>query len=224
MLFAVLIRAAPWYDDWSFLTYMLFCAVVLRWVYLVINKMVASPQQRRAAQRLAQLQNKRVVGHLVDFTTWPDAPVREAARQALISMLPKLQTADASLLSAQQQGILRGMLHRRHVETEPALQIAILKAYEQVGDERALHAVNALATMRPSTKNRQRVRVAAQECLPFLQQRHHRQVSSQTLLRPTEQNTSEPPQEILLRPAREQSAQLPQELLRPLAGDETIGS
>jgi HEAT repeat protein len=224
MLFVVLVRAAPWYDDWSFLTYMLFCAVVLRWVYLVINRMVASPQQRQAAQRLTQLQDKRVVGHLVDFCTWPDALVRQAARKALVSMLPQLQAADASLLSSEQQGVLRGMLHRRHVEAEPGLQIAILKAYEQMGDERALPAVNALATMRSNTKNRQRVRVAAEECLPFLQQRRQRQVSSQTLLRPTQLNTPEPPREVLLRAAHDPSASNPAELLRPNASDDPAGT
>jgi hypothetical protein len=218
--FVVLLRAQPWEDEFGFVVYLGLCVAVLRWGYLILNHMVASPQQRRAAQRLAQLQDKRLVGYLVDFCTWPDEPVRRAAKRALTRMLPGLQPADAGLLSPAQQGVLRGFLHRRYTDTETGLQVAILKAYEQIGDERSLSAVRGLANINPRTRERERVKEAANACLPFLQQRRERQHSSQTLLRPTTATSSEPPRQILLRPVTDQSTANPDELLRADLGSE----
>ena len=64
----------------------------------------------------------------------------------------------------------------------------------------------------------ERGRIAA--CLPFLLQRHERQHSSQTLLRPTTATPTEPPRQVLLRPATEQSSTDPTQLLRADLGSE----
>jgi hypothetical protein len=216
--FAVLLRTQPWDDEIGCVVYVGLCVAVLRWGYLIINNMVASPQQRRAAKRLTQLQDKRLVGHLVDFSVWPDEPVRQAAKRALIQMLPQLKPADAGLISPAQQGVLRSFLHRRYSDSQTELQIAILQAYEQIGDERAMTAVQGLANLNARTRDRQRVKDAANSCLPFLQQRRERQHSSQTLLRPTTAAEATPPREVLLRPAAEQSGANPAELLRANLG------
>jgi hypothetical protein len=190
----------------------------MRCAYLILNNLITSPRQRQAAQRLAQMQDKRIIGHLVDFCTWPDDTVRQAARAALTQMLPRLKPVEAALLTPDQQGILRGFLQRRHVEADSELQVAILKAYEQIGDERALPAVSALANINPRSRERKRVKEAAEACLPFLQQRRERQHSSQTLLRPTTA-TSEPQRNVLLRPVQERNETSPNELLRANLGE-----
>jgi hypothetical protein len=93
------------------------------------------------------------------------------------------------------------------------LTLAILKAWEQVGDEKALPAVERLAAGTWDS----RVRAAADACLPALRQRAELARQRDTLLRPA--SAPGTGSEVLLRPAAgpgETSAAL---LLRPVEGE-----
>lgn len=75
------------------------------------------------------------------------------------------------------------------------LILAILRALEQVGDEKALPAVERLVEIEPYHK----VGRAAEACLPALRQRVEQARLAQTLLRPA--SAPNAPSEVLLRPA-----------------------
>jgi hypothetical protein len=93
------------------------------------------------------------------------------------------------------------------------LKIAALRALEQVGDETALPVVEKLAKSAGDTQ----VRFAAQECLPFLQQRADQVRVEQTLLRASGPGSSA---DVLLRPASNGAEAAPQQLLRASRVDE----
>lgn len=164
-------------------------------------------QQRNSISRvLAKFDDVRAVGFLAEALEFRDKHTRQAAAEALIRLLPRLKASDAHLLNAKQRAILLRTFNRP--ASSAALIVAILKAYEQVGDESALEPVRSLLTaLNP------RVQEAATECLPFLESRIAQQRASQTLLRASSPIETATP-DMLLRPALESGETNPQELLR----------
>jgi hypothetical protein len=191
-----------------------------------------SRKARQATRRLSTLEDVRAIGGLVEtlyfnYDLNGDAP----AREALIRLLPRLQASDSGLLTERHAAWLRQMLNAlpyatgnpfrrfsqrlsRRQDALPRLQIAILKAFEQVGDSNSLPAVDHLARRAANPE----VRKAAGECLPFLQARLEQERAVQTLLRAA--SASEPDPGILLRPVRGDRAQDPDALVRPSAAPE----
>jgi hypothetical protein len=95
--------------------------------------------------------------------------------------------------------------------------VAVLQALEQHGSSRILPCIEHLANEKPRSAAQQRVRAAAQACLPSLLERAERERLAETLLRPTA--TPEPPADNLLRPAQDTAEIAPHELLRPTGGE-----
>jgi len=181
---------------------------------------------REAIQKLQEVADVASVGPLIDALKLDDLKVRESARTALIELLPRLQPEDAALLNTAQRAKLCSVLsipvenplykdvaavfrpaHDRAVN----LRVAILQAFAQVGDERALRIVERLAGAEANTHGERRIREAAQQCLPVLQERVRQLNAPSTLLRASA--VAESP-DILLRPAMEGGATAPGELLR----------
>ena len=79
------------------------------------------------------------------------------------------------------------------------LILAVLKAFERVGDASALPSVERLATALGKTSAERRIREAALECLPFLRWRIEQMHATQTLLRSA--NPPDTPPAVLLRPS-----------------------
>lgn len=97
------------------------------------------------------------------------------------------------------------------------LVVRILQVVQQVGSPRLLNDVRRMAANSGQSEAGRRVRAAALECLPALQQRANRAEEEarrareeKTLLRP-----SQPSDDWLLRPAQSTGMARPQELLRP---------
>jgi hypothetical protein len=91
-----------------------------------------------------------------------------ASHPALSRLLPKLSAGNCGLLQEQHCDILRKFAGSRVVRiSRVPLVIAILKAYEQVGDEEDIPVVEKLAAGAGYGKYRQ-VRLVAEECLPAL--------------------------------------------------------
>ena len=110
--------------------------------------------------------------------------------QSLSSLLPRLQASDAKNLLPRHISILNNELtHRRTLKWKPRVGtdhiLTVLKALEQVGDETSLTAVEKLVHITKSEK----VREAAEACLPFLQQRAV--LGKHTLLRAASHNTAD---------------------------------
>lgn len=167
--------------------------------------------QRQARKKfrlelLEKLENdKRAIGHLLMFiSSGPSEEVTPYAINMLKTLLPSLHMDDANVIQLDQQEALVKLL--RH--EDKGLVVAVLKALEQIGDERALVPVERLAMQ---TKYPQ-VQQAAQECLPYLQTRAQEKERVLTLLRPSDSPTAP---ETLLRPTSAATDDAQEQLLRP---------
>ena len=125
-------------------------------------------------------------------------------------LLPQLHAGDAQAWTPRQYQALLQLLLTPLKDIDLAL--CVLKALEQIGDARAILSVTALMNA-PTGVGTIRLRTAAQECLPYLQQRAEVQTQLQTLLRPMKPHDSS---ETLLRSATPTTLDAPNEqLLRP---------
>lgn len=159
---------------------------------------------------LANVQDLRIAGPLLEIAAVEDGSARGLAMQILRHLLPRFRASDARLLTDNQHTMLLRALTRQDAALEFVL--AALKALEQIGDLRALPVVESLATGRRVTADPKRVQSAAQECLPYLLIRCEQQRASQTLLRAS--SSSSTPAADLLRPAHGTGDTSSTELLR----------
>lgn len=154
------------------------------------------------AQNLEDLDDVRAVGPLVEMFSGLEPRSQDAARKSLIDLLPRLQSSDTGLLDANQRRLMRrflgGIPLRRFKEHSP-LAIAILQAYEKIGDREDLPIVERLARGYGWAADPQ-VRAAATACLTPLRQIVEMQRDPQTLLRASADTVAAG--EILLRPAQ----------------------
>jgi len=156
------------------------------------------------------------IGSLTEMLEIDSIPVRNMAKAKLTQLLPQLKASDAALLSAAQRRRLNLFLgaHRfdlgyrdiRELWSKQArqrdleFQLAILKAYEQVGDADCLPAVQSLA--HPTVHYKlvpPEVVDAAQQCLLFLEPMLAQDRASKQLLRASSASDVLP--DTLLRPA-----------------------
>lgn len=174
-----------------------------------IGTAVVSQTARAAALAIARFDDVRAVGPLAEALEFKDKYVLSIASRALIRLLPHMQASDASLLSPAQ----RACLDRVMKGGNPELILAVLKAWEQVGDADAIDNVQDLAYGRMEGGRYPKVVAAARECLPFLRQSAERHQVGAQLLRPVDNSVTSPRD--LLRPASsDASTTPPNELLR----------
>ena len=177
---------------------------------LVAASAAVSQRQKAASVRLALFNHVRVVGPLAEALGYQDKGVQSIAAKKLTELLPQMKASDASLISPEQRGALNKALRGKNIE----LILAILKAWEQVGDTKAIEEVEKLAAGRGYGGRNPKVVAAAQECLPFLRQSAERQQVSAQLLRASDGNLT--PSDVLLRPAMPRASTEPaDQLLRP---------
>jgi hypothetical protein len=191
------------------------------WVIILFSMVVgaASKVQKEAATRLAELDDIRAVGLLAETLETGDRALQAIVPGALIRLLPRLQASDAYLLDAKQRKILNRALKQARSGRNAELAEAILKAYEQVGDESSLAEVKALADLPPQRSVKiQRIADAARACLPYLVRRIEQERAAQSLLRAASAPTALP--DTLLRAASGVRADAPEELLRAAAPDQ----
>jgi hypothetical protein len=201
--------------------------IALASIAIVLSQ--SSKRGRKAVEELASNDDVNMIGPLLDARNLPDGKTRHKTTAELIQLLPRLRASDAELLTPAQHGKLRSLLNMSQTNVMnkdvwslfgPAnaqmvdLQIAILKAFEQIGDEKALPIVERLADQQAKTAVQKRLKQAAIECLPSLQQRIELNETSKALLRPAESPISS---EELLRPATHVGELVPDRLLRPVA-------
>lgn len=166
--------------------------------------------RKRIAHNLTFYNDIRAVGPLAEALEYRDVDLREQAKIALIRLLPRLQASDAVLFTTEQRNRLYRALNSPDVE----FVLAILKALEQIGDAKALPYVEKLASGGDAANGEERVRRAAQACLPYLRERAERETP--TLLRAASVVESAP--NSLLRPAAAGNDAEPEQLLRASAG------
>jgi hypothetical protein len=177
---------------------------------LLFSSKAASQRHQAATATLARFDDVRAVGPLAEALEFQDKHVRPYAVQSLIRLLPRLKASNASLLNVQQRACLNRALNGENTE----LTLAILKAWEQVGDVAAITVVDRLAKNQRRGRQMPEVIVAAQECLRFLRQSTERRQSDSELLRPA--GADQTSSDVLLRPVGpHSSAESANQLLRP---------
>jgi hypothetical protein len=172
-------------------------------------------RKKSAVEKLANQQDLWAVGPLADMLASPDSHARTIASRGLAVLLPQLKASDGALLNNSQRENLRRAFTLWHLP----LALAVLKAYQQIGDERDVGTVRGLLQADDSRECIARhpaVREAAYECLPFLLEKSKLSYGRQILLRPAEQPPT--PTAELLRPASAGNSSDPQHLLRPATG------
>jgi hypothetical protein len=171
-----------------------------------------SSTQQNATLALTRYNDVRATGALTMGLAFQDTKLRQAAEQKLVDLLPRMHASDTHLLNEIHRAALNKQLDRS--QANPALVKAILLAWQQVGDEKALPHVESLSR---DEKRPPAIRQAAADCLPFLQQRVAEMKMAQTLLRASDSGEIRPGE--LLRAAYGVTAVNPSELLRADAGD-----
>ncbi len=116
---------------------------------LVVSAMAATERREKLAKQLAQFDDKRAVGPLIEALGYHDPLTVNAAITALTRLLPELRASDRYLLNEEQRAILNNVLlnasRLKASAVKPELALAILKALGQVGDAAALPAVEKVA-------------------------------------------------------------------------------
>lgn len=179
---------------------------------LTVALSAMSQKQKDTTKALAQFDDVRAVGAFAEALEVPEKDVVAVAERKLRELLPRLQASDAPLLDAQQRAILNKKLLTGNAD----LVLAILKAYEQVGDSTAVANVETLSRGTKKWDEASDVVQAARACLPFLQERLRRAEQEQTLLRASDGNQTAP--ETLLRPAAPTQDAQAETLLRATNG------
>ena|SRR5579871_763535 len=171
----------------------------------------ASKRQKEATAELARLEALPLaaVGPFTDALGYGKKDMTAVASDKLVALLPRLQFSDAHLLNQEQRQILnRQCLSGKNT----ALTLAILKAYEQVGDAGAVPTVQRLAEGKRRAARDKQIQQAAAECLPQLMLCVERATAEQQLLRGASEPAATP--ETLLRAASGVSEADPSQLLR----------
>ncbi len=178
-----------------------------------------SPARVAMMRKQVQERDIKAVGALAEALEWPEEDLQYEAGAALTFLLPMLKANNASLLNARQRYSLHKVLNIQNVRLHGDLMLAILHAFEQVGDTAAIPYVVQLAAAKPRNSSEAAVVRAAQECLPFLHLCAGNNSASQSLLRASSQSYS-PAGDNLLRPAKESPETKPEQLLRPIMRDD----
>ena len=182
----------------------------------------------RATHRIEVVDDLRFVGLLVELLEFGNPSVHRMAKAQLTRLLPQLKASDAALLNMVQRRKLNRFVgvdpyepnfliglrsirlwsrrkRQRNLDTD--FQLAILSAYEQIGDASSLPIVYSIAypTERILEKVEPEVVEAARHCLPFLEAVDEIDRASKQLLRASSASDVMP--DTLLRPAAAQTTE-----------------
>ena len=195
----------------------------------IIGAMTFTKAQKYGVLALAKVEDRTAIGELVSALEMRDEAVQQAIRPALTRLLSWLRESDSPLLGERERRVLRlfmeekliGQRLKEHHETEEEtlLALAVLQALEQVGDASFLPVVTHWAEGEKRGAE-PRIRQAAIECLPYLEQTSTRRQEDQELVRASERDTSAEA-EALLRPVTATQHVSAKDLLRPAPPEES---
>ncbi|MCW3055439.1 MAG: hypothetical protein JWN14_4609, partial [Chthonomonadales bacterium] len=190
-----------------------FCWTGLSVLTSQLYRVSLSRRRVSTMRKQAQQRDPKAVGQLAEALSWPDQDLQYEAASALTVLLPMLKANDASLLSAAQRECLHHELTLPNARTQSELMVAILQAFQQVGDNAAIPYVESLAVSKPRTPQEQKVVQEAQECLPYLRLCASNNSASHSLLRAS--SFTDTATDNLLRPSWDNPETRPEQLLRP---------
>lgn len=177
----------------------------------MIYEYVCPPTYRRyLLEALGRTSDVRAIPHLLAALSetrlrWGDIDI---ARAALLRLLPLVEFQHINLFA----GDGRIHLHNLVKDYDSRLQIAALKALEQVGDESSIAVVQEIVWHPELYPRFRKLQEAAESCLEYLKTHASRAENAQMLLRASHYTEH---QDELLRPARDADDTPVNELLRP---------
>jgi hypothetical protein len=183
------------------------------WVFLGGGALAADERvskRREAVQALYTAGEPRAVGVLAIALRDGDYTVQRVAEQALRDLLPRVRASDAAYIDREQMAALLTLAEHGNAH----MQTVLLRALEQIGDERAIPAVESLVAYGATTA----VRRLASECLPYLTERVRLAREQSTLLRGSASPALAAASAQLLRPASGKETTPAEQLLRPTQG------
>ena len=166
-----------------------------------------------AAWLLSGSASKNAIRPLIRILRWHDAKLKAGAKNALTRLLPNLKPTETNLLTQEDRAALGNMLSARNVRKNPHFVLAILAAFERVGNGASIVYVKTLTLRKPKTEMETRIVEAANRCLRALEWREANRNAHWTLLRPSRSAADSP--DVLLRPASAAGTIDPDTLLRP---------
>lgn len=157
-----------------------------------------SPRElcKRAVDRAAATNVASTVGILSELLTSDEFTTRQLASEAIMGLLPHLTHEDADRITKSQMESLCRCLSLRKTRKTAKLQLAVLKALEQIGGADEIPRVEALTLGNAWTDSQATVRNAAEDCLVYLRQNAVRDKERMALLRPVDESV------VLLRPVQ----------------------
>jgi len=192
------------------------------WLFLIFGGSkvtdARADRRKRTAGLLARTRDPRAVNVLAVAHRSGDPATRAVAAKALAEVLPMLKASDAERITPEGMRALIAILNIRGTGVagliDMGLILAVLDALKQVGDARAIPAVERLIAMpyfinvivriserwhyRAIGDSVRRVRSSAEECLEVLRVRAKLERDRNTLLRPAERPDGE--ERVRLRP------------------------
>jgi len=108
---------------------------------LLFAATAASQKQQAVVAAITQFDDVRAVGPLAEALEFPGEHIAPIVQKTLIRLLSRLKASDASLLKPAQRACLNRAIQGGNTE----LTLAILKAWEQIGDADAIPEVQRLA-------------------------------------------------------------------------------
>jgi hypothetical protein len=202
--------------------------------FIIPALMFRSRRRKEALRSLIMTGDVRLIGPLLELRETlqfkDNMDTRGLIQATLTDLLPRLKAGDAALLTDRQHDSLCRLLREATsrpimardvrkladddlITHDPNLARAVLRALEQVGDERAVPSVRRVAEARCSSPKLEALQREARECLAALNARLERERPGKTLLRPAA--APETPAELLLRPACGAGETDADKLLRP---------
>jgi hypothetical protein len=177
--------------------------------------MAATQTQKAGTEWLAQFNDPRAIGPLLDALVLKDTKLQEVARAALKRLLPQANRDHASLLTVEHRGILRSQLRSKDRE----FRLAVLKSLPLLEDLDALPVVESLVhDLEKQGQPDETVLSAARETLSDLKDLQQLARERETLLRPSEAADGSH----LLRPVTSKPEAEPEKLLRAVDSSSSL--
>lgn len=135
---------------------------------VAVGARYAPPTASRGAETIAEMEDIRAIGPLLEILSGAFWQEQEAICSALTHLLPHLQAEKAGLLPPSQWQALVGCVTKQMSERHPEFVTACLEALERVGDENAFPCLALLVVQDAPTQAMQAVRARAKQCLRHL--------------------------------------------------------
>lgn len=179
---------------------------------IAISTGIVGSRRTRLAECINDIDDLNALPALIELLEFTSPAVRNAIVSPITRLLLRVRASDAHLLGfLHRSALARSLSTPRTRKLPPSFILAILQAFEQIGDSQAMPAVAWLSQGKGMAADHPTVHAAAQTCLAHLQAQLSRHQAPYLLLRPSSLAEAS---HALLRPVITAPDAAPYELLR----------